>query len=352
MTVPRSERNAGIDIQTCVGTGETTPKARTGDKMAQPNVAREPSMEDILASIRRIIESNEPDAVEPAEKAGEEQAGFDAANDSTAGDAEQEEIRLTVDDHLPDVASVAVPPPSRVEAAPAPVSSPLVDQERHRETERRPMSMADVAARVRAASDRVPGKAPRAGDEQLSGAAGQARSVELRPHAAPVGPEDVSQQIMAAAARPAHPMEAGPLHSSMSRDDVHTASQAAIAGAPRSAEAELASIAANDRLFQPERATARKAELSRSGEVGQSVEPAASDNGARALLSPQAGLQVARSFDELAEMVQTTAKRSLDDVAEDLLRPLLQEWLDDNLPTLVERLVREEIERVARGPRR
>ena len=29
-------------------------------EMAQPNVAREPSMEEILASIRRIIESNEP----------------------------------------------------------------------------------------------------------------------------------------------------------------------------------------------------------------------------------------------------------------------------------------------------
>ena len=29
-------------------------------KMAQPNVAREPSMDEILASIRRIIESNDP----------------------------------------------------------------------------------------------------------------------------------------------------------------------------------------------------------------------------------------------------------------------------------------------------
>jgi uncharacterized protein len=28
---------------------------------------------------------------------------------------------------------------------------------------------------------------------------------------------------------------------------------------------------------------------------------------------------------------------------------MLQDWLDNNLPTLVERLVREEIERVARG---
>ncbi|MEM9105462.1 MAG: DUF2497 domain-containing protein, partial [Pseudomonadota bacterium] len=41
--------------------------------------------------------------------------------------------------------------------------------------------------------------------------------------------------------------------------------------------------------------------------------------------------------------------RSFEQMAEDMLRPMLQQWLDDNLPTLVERLVREEIERVARG---
>jgi hypothetical protein len=38
-------------------------------------------------------------------------------------------------------------------------------------------------------------------------------------------------------------------------------------------------------------------------------------------------------------------------MARELLRPMLKEWLDDNLPTIVERLVRAEIERVARGPR-
>jgi hypothetical protein len=34
-----------------------------------------------------------------------------------------------------------------------------------------------------------------------------------------------------------------------------------------------------------------------------------------------------------------------------MMRPMLQDWLDNNLPTLVEKLVREEIERVARGGR-
>jgi cell pole-organizing protein PopZ len=34
-----------------------------------------------------------------------------------------------------------------------------------------------------------------------------------------------------------------------------------------------------------------------------------------------------------------------------MLKSLLKQWLDDNLPALVERLVREEIERVARRGR-
>jgi cell pole-organizing protein PopZ len=37
--------------------------------------------------------------------------------------------------------------------------------------------------------------------------------------------------------------------------------------------------------------------------------------------------------------------------AQEMLRPMLKQWLDDNLPVLVERLVRAEIERVARGRR-
>jgi len=38
--------------------------------------------------------------------------------------------------------------------------------------------------------------------------------------------------------------------------------------------------------------------------------------------------------------------RTLEDIVRDLLRPLLQTWLDEHLPGIVERLVREEIARV------
>ncbi|NNE24945.1 MAG: DUF2497 domain-containing protein [Rhizobiales bacterium] len=38
----------------------------------------------------------------------------------------------------------------------------------------------------------------------------------------------------------------------------------------------------------------------------------------------------------------------LEDSARDMIKPMLKNWLNDNLPRLVERLVREEIERVVR----
>jgi uncharacterized protein len=40
------------------------------------------------------------------------------------------------------------------------------------------------------------------------------------------------------------------------------------------------------------------------------------------------------------------ADRTLEDIVREMLRPLLQSWLDENLPGIVERLVREEIARV------
>ena len=62
-----------------------------------------------------------------------------------------------------------------------------------------------------------------------------------------------------------------------------------------------------------------------------------------------AGRQVAAAFGELSEAFAARSKKTFDELAEQMLRPMLQDWLDNNLPMLVERLVREEIERVARG---
>lgn len=71
------------------------------------------------------------------------------------------------------------------------------------------------------------------------------------------------------------------------------------------------------------------------------------------MLSRDASEAVQTAFNQLAESMFSRAagERSLEDIAREMLRGMLKQWLDDNLPALVERLVREEIERVARRGR-
>lgn len=68
-----------------------------------------------------------------------------------------------------------------------------------------------------------------------------------------------------------------------------------------------------------------------------------------AIISEHAGRQVAASFGELSAAFESRSRKSFDEIAAEMMRPMLQDWLDNNLPHLVERLVREEIERIARG---
>ncbi len=75
------------------------------------------------------------------------------------------------------------------------------------------------------------------------------------------------------------------------------------------------------------------------------------DSAAARLLSPQADRAVHTAFDQLASTILSNQARTLEDLVKDMMRPMLKHWLDDNLPVLVERLVREEIERVSRGRR-
>lgn len=40
--------------------------------------------------------------------------------------------------------------------------------------------------------------------------------------------------------------------------------------------------------------------------------------------------------------------RTIEDLVKEVMRPMIKEWLDDNLPALVERVVRREVERLSR----
>ncbi len=50
-----------------------------------------------------------------------------------------------------------------------------------------------------------------------------------------------------------------------------------------------------------------------------------------------------------AAILMPKGDRTLEDVVRELLRPMLQQWLDDNLPTIVQTAVEAEVERIARS---
>jgi cell pole-organizing protein PopZ len=71
--------------------------------------------------------------------------------------------------------------------------------------------------------------------------------------------------------------------------------------------------------------------------------------GGPALMSPGTSAAVDSAFNSLAHTVLSDNARTLEDLVKEMLRPMLKAWLDDNLPNMVERLIRAEIERVSRG---
>jgi cell pole-organizing protein PopZ len=67
------------------------------------------------------------------------------------------------------------------------------------------------------------------------------------------------------------------------------------------------------------------------------------------ILSRSTVSAVESAFNSLANTVLSNNARTLEDLVKEMLRPMLKSWLDDNLPGLVERIVKAEIERVSRG---
>ena len=88
--------------------------------------------------------------------------------------------------------------------------------------------------------------------------------------------------------------------------------------------------------------------------VGNEAVPPTQSGGAHdeergGLMSSATSAAVDSAFNALAQTVLVHNARTLEDLVREMLRPMLKVWLDDNLPGMVERLVRAEIERVSRG---
>ncbi len=346
----------------------------TGISMAQPSVAREPSMEEILASIRRIIESNDPASGETFASDGDE--GDVNALASAAREAEVEFGYESLDFTPANDPGPVVPAPPRVEAQVQPEAS-------------RSVSLADLAARVRSASERTerplqqtvsvspsptvapPAAQPTMTQPDMPQPRGEsplmtARLAELRaPQLRPSISVEI-KQAPASVARP-QPMTSAPADEApLSAAPAH--SQPAVMAQPAAAAVNRAPAVEPERRDMPELRLEMRREEPRAPSFDAiamhlAAEPkpepaiedaprAAAGSDLTALVSAATVEHVSRSFSDLAAAIDGHARRSLDEMAEEMLRPMLKDWLDDNLPTLVERLVREEIERVARGPRR
>jgi cell pole-organizing protein PopZ len=76
---------------------------------------------------------------------------------------------------------------------------------------------------------------------------------------------------------------------------------------------------------------------------------AAETCGDDALISAATAAAVESALSTLARTAPVQNGRSLEDLVREMLRPMLKSWLDDNLPSMVERLVHAEIERVSRA---
>lgn len=94
--------------------------------------------------------------------------------------------------------------------------------------------------------------------------------------------------------------------------------------------------------------------------VEEKVEPPAAMPAEDALISQDTGATTATSFAQLAEQLEQqrvslapqveigNGKQTLENLVTEIMKPLLKEWLDQNLPGTVEKLVQREIERIAR----
>ncbi len=100
-----------------------------------------------------------------------------------------------------------------------------------------------------------------------------------------------------------------------------------------------------------------KEEIELVGGEKQEAEPAAAgETATEGLLSPETAAAATGAFAKLAKSVArpepevppTLGGRTIEAFLADLVRPMLKEWLDAHLPAIVERVVEQEVKKLAR----
>ncbi len=200
------------------------------------------------------------------------------------------------------------------------------------------------------------GKIVDAGDEALEDAAPEAVPADIDADEAPAAPQVNRSQM--------HDVIELAIEQALDKVDPDDTRAETVNAAPAEARPPLRAAVGMRATPQPDREVPRTAEPQPVREVPRAAAPQPAREAqrtfeaaprpapaSRSLLSPRANAAVTASFDDLARALASHGSRNIDQTVEDLLKPMLKTWLEDNLPSLVERLVREEIERVSRGGR-
>jgi cell pole-organizing protein PopZ len=158
---------------------------------------------------------------------------------------------------------------------------------------------------------------------------------------------DLTEQMLAPEPAPAAPAEA-PAMSAADIDALFDAPPPAAAAAPPAPapvpEPPPAPVMATAAPVAPAPAPGTAAG---DGLIGESVAAAAAASFAALRAAARGTAEEARPA--AADMLVGNGAVTLEQMVREELRPLLKAWLDVNLPPLVERLVKAELERVARG---
>lgn len=110
---------------------------------------------------------------------------------------------------------------------------------------------------------------------------------------------------------------------------------------------------ANEPVLPPKPSAAAKPFAEAKPDVGLTAKPVAaapqpaSGPKLERLIAGEAEDALAAAFGRISALKVTAETKTLEGLMVDLLRPMLKEWLDANLPAIAERLVKQEIERIA-----
>jgi cell pole-organizing protein PopZ len=263
--------------------------------MSDPKTQQEPTMEEILASIRRII--SEDDKAAPV-------AGEDAP-------------------------AVAAPAPAAAAEEKAPPPPP-------------PPPMPKPAAKPAVAAAPPPPPPPMPKAQPAAAPAPAMRAVEPEPEPA--------------AADPGEPAELDDNVLELT-EIIEEGAEAPPAPPPRVERPKPRIVPAPALEPEPEAELVPEPAMMPAPTIGSPSTSAATMRGGMdlsALVSDATAAAAATSFAGFANQVQQTkgvalggGTRTLEELVKDLLRPMLKDWLDRNLPPLVQRLVEREIAKLA-----